>query len=199
MNPDKNISVDICPKCSQQTFVRTSKKYATEQWCDNCGYFMPKYHECCNDPDVGNVIFNNKDNSKHIRKQCFNCGGKIGITPILNSNKIDKSKLPGFNETLALKRIEELSDIKKEYENFIDTNKARFYNKRYLPYLSSDKWADLRIKILTRDNFKCECGQQATQVHHLTYARLEDERDEDLVSVCRPCHLKKHGLSTNSS
>jgi hypothetical protein len=31
-------------------------------------------------------------------------------------------------------------------------------------------------------------------VHHLTYERLGEERDEDLLVVCCPCHASIHGL-----
>lgn len=196
MNSDKNISVEKCPKCSQQTFVETTKKYAIEKWCDNCGYFTPKYFNCCNDPYPKKVIYTNKDSSMAIRLQCFNCGGKIGVSPVAKFKDADSNKLPFFNEASEFERLDELTKIKQYYNALIKTNKWRL-TSNYLKYLASDRWATLRLKILKRDKFKCKCGADATQVHHLTYDRIENELDEDLISICRTCHLKEHGLNNN--
>lgn len=193
MNSNKSISLDKCSKCSQQTVTQTSNKYAIEKCCDNCGYFKPEYYECCVDKDPIKVIYTNKDGNMAIREQCFNCGGKIGTAPVAKFKDVDCNNLQFFNEQKESFRKEELAKLKEYYDYLIKTNRLRL-NYSYLKYLSSDHWAVLRIKILTRDNFKCKCGSEATQVHHLTYERIQNELDEDLVSICRSCHLKAHGL-----
>lgn len=63
----------------------------------------------------------------------------------------------------------------------------------YYKYLQSESW------FATRDRVKaarpvCECcGLYTTdQVHHLTYERVGNELDDDLLAVCRPCHAGLH-------
>jgi predicted HNH restriction endonuclease len=34
--------------------------------------------------------------------------------------------------------------------------------------------------------------EKATQVHHLTYARIFFEEPEDLIAVCASCHFQLH-------
>ena len=62
-------------------------------------------------------------------------------------------------------------------------------------YLRSPKWQILRGKVFRRDGYICqECHENlARQVHHLTYTRWGNERMEDLISVCDPCHKRIHG------
>ena len=62
-------------------------------------------------------------------------------------------------------------------------------------YLSSDDWKRKRAFVLKRDSYRCVyCGAQATQVHHKQYARrnIGKEPLEWLVSVCKPCHERRH-------
>lgn len=63
-------------------------------------------------------------------------------------------------------------------------------------YLKSEAWQRKRYVVLKRDNFRCVyCGAEATQVHHLKYAKhnIGKEPIEWLVSVCSECHKKHHG------
>jgi 5-methylcytosine-specific restriction endonuclease McrA len=68
--------------------------------------------------------------------------------------------------------------------------------QNYQAYLNSDRWKAKRLKVLSRDKFKCQkCKKaQATQVHHLTYERIFNERMTDLMSVCARCHREIHGI-----
>ncbi|MCZ2100700.1 MAG: HNH endonuclease [Chitinophagales bacterium] len=62
-------------------------------------------------------------------------------------------------------------------------------------YLKSDEWQRKQYVVLKRDNWRCVyCGNQATQVHHLRYAKrnIGKEPIEWLVSVCKACHEKQH-------
>ena len=65
----------------------------------------------------------------------------------------------------------------------------------YLTYLKSDAWKRKRYVVLKRDNWTCqECGAKATEVHHLKYAKYQIGKEpiDWLVSLCSPCHRKKH-------
>ena len=65
----------------------------------------------------------------------------------------------------------------------------------YREYLKSNAWKRKRYVVLKRDNHICQvCGDKATQVHHLKYARhqIGKEPIDWLISICKPCHEKQH-------
>lgn len=68
------------------------------------------------------------------------------------------------------------------------------WRERYNAHMNSPEWFALRRKVLDRAGGTCEgCGvRKATQVHHLTYARLGREMLFDLVAVCSQCHESIH-------
>ena len=66
---------------------------------------------------------------------------------------------------------------------------SSLWNSEYSAYLVSPEWKEKREKVLRRDGNKCRiCGKKASQVHHLSYARLFAESLHDLVSLCDECH-----------
>lgn len=71
--------------------------------------------------------------------------------------------------------------------------------ERYTTYLESPEWASTRARIMHRAQTTaggptCEqCRRQgATCVHHLTYANVGHERDDELIALCKRCHQKAH-------
>jgi len=64
----------------------------------------------------------------------------------------------------------------------------------YERYLQTARWRSRRNRALKLAEYHCQrCqAQRKLQVHHLSYARLGDERDEDLEVLCRGCHLGHH-------
>lgn len=70
-----------------------------------------------------------------------------------------------------------------------------FDHDEYLAYLESEEWAELREKILERDNYVCQgcLEEEATQVHHKTYAHVFEEFAFELISLCERCHARYHG------
>ena len=67
---------------------------------------------------------------------------------------------------------------------------------KHSDYIRSKNWKKLRLKVFERDNKWCQdCGVvEATEVHHLHYRNYLNEKMEDLISLCRICHGKRHGL-----
>ena len=64
----------------------------------------------------------------------------------------------------------------------------------YASYLRSVRWKRFRAVVLILAGGRCaDCGENAEHVHHLTYARLGNERLEDVVPLCRFCHENRHG------
>ncbi len=69
--------------------------------------------------------------------------------------------------------------------------KARKPKGWYAEYLSSELWATIRLRVLTRDKDVCRrCQGKATQVHHRSYEQkvMDGLDDGPLVSLCHDCH-----------
>lgn len=67
----------------------------------------------------------------------------------------------------------------------------------YKKYLKSDHWVKTRRQRKRLDNNRCYlCGcPKYLNVHHLKYDNLGDENvEEDLVTLCRKCHLMLHRI-----
>lgn len=64
----------------------------------------------------------------------------------------------------------------------------------YEEYLSSLHWKETRSAALSKAGGKCcICNAESDlNVHHKTYERLGAERDDDLVVLCKQCHLIFH-------
>lgn len=61
----------------------------------------------------------------------------------------------------------------------------------YKSYLQSELWASIRLRVLERDHYICQCcGRRACQVHHFIYSTkvIQGVDDLSLVSLCEPCH-----------
>ena len=66
----------------------------------------------------------------------------------------------------------------------------------YQDYIKSDEWAARRRKYYATHKRECRaCGSKKNlNLHHKTYARLGNEKDIDLVVLCRTCHNSLHIL-----
>jgi len=64
----------------------------------------------------------------------------------------------------------------------------------YLLYLQSPEWVTKRDQCLDRYDRRCAfCySDRDVQCHHRTYARLYQERENDLIALCKTCHSKFH-------
>lgn len=64
----------------------------------------------------------------------------------------------------------------------------------YGEYLQTDHWRYVRDRALDRAGHHCQlCGSESgLQVHHNSYENRGDERDEDLLVLCGPCHQHFH-------
>lgn len=73
--------------------------------------------------------------------------------------------------------------------------------EQYAEYLNSEEWWQRRTRVLERSNGLCEgCrNDEATDVHHLTYAHAGDEFLFELVALCAPCHERIHGGTGQSN
>jgi hypothetical protein len=65
----------------------------------------------------------------------------------------------------------------------------------YQEYLASDQWKDKRAAARRRAGYACQiCNSRMPPLdaHHRTYERIGNERDGDLIVLCRPCHRIFH-------
>lgn len=64
----------------------------------------------------------------------------------------------------------------------------------YKAYIKSEAWAKRRREYYETHERKCRaCGSSRNMnLHHKTYRRLGNERDADLVALCRKCHNNIH-------
>lgn len=63
----------------------------------------------------------------------------------------------------------------------------------YDSYINSEAWRQKASRIRKRDGYRCQiCGASDVplEVHHLTYDRICQELDDDLLTVCHTCHEK---------
>jgi len=73
--------------------------------------------------------------------------------------------------------------------------------KAYRDYLKTEHWKALRAEALKRDEKKCQgCGSaRILQVHHKLYRGCpEDTQLSDLITLCKKCHRKEHGLGAST-
>lgn len=65
--------------------------------------------------------------------------------------------------------------------------------KDYSKYLHSQEWIDKREKV-RKERKVCEICQckENLQVHHLSYENIGNEKDEELILLCKECHYAIH-------
>lgn len=72
--------------------------------------------------------------------------------------------------------------------------------ERYLAYINSPEWRELRRLVYERDGGLCRsCERPAENVHHTHYKRFGEEDGTELVSLCRACHQKEHASPLRDS
>ena len=74
-------------------------------------------------------------------------------------------------------------------------------SREYEKYLRSASWSEKRTARLRIDHGRCAiCGSdQDLYVHHLTYRNImEEDVQQDLVTLCRPCHAMLHRIKDQS-
>jgi hypothetical protein len=74
------------------------------------------------------------------------------------------------------------------------------YKSAYAEKLRDPRWQKKRLRILERDNWKCQCCYSTTSalhVHHLHYTRGKEPweyEDKSLVVLCEQCHKEEPEL-----
>jgi len=70
------------------------------------------------------------------------------------------------------------------------------HSARYKRYIKSKEWARKRTEYFAAFGRACQAcrSQDRVQVHHKSYANLENEPLEDLAGLCEGCHVLVHRL-----
>jgi 5-methylcytosine-specific restriction endonuclease McrA len=148
-----------------------------ENTCNNCG-----------NTELTFVLFTMKNNAKRVRKQCLRCGCSDS-----HNHKHDLFKnyleFPPYRPELREKFIQDKADQRYLRR---DIGTKHYYND---VYLKSDEWKNKRENTLKRDNYTCVCCEEkATQVHHINYNNVYQEKEKQLISVCKSCHEGIHNF-----
>lgn len=101
----------------------------------------------------------------------------------------------GCERSILSDQARALAKIKYEQEKAQREQKKLEWQQWYnAEYLASEKWQDIRRRVLARAGHTCEgCGiNSATQVHHLTYEHVGHEFLFELLALCRDCHKRIH-------
>jgi 5-methylcytosine-specific restriction endonuclease McrA len=81
------------------------------------------------------------------------------------------------------------------------SNSVSHLNRRiaYNEYLNSPHWHLVRAAAIVKADCRCQlCNSPDNlQVHHRTYERRGKEKLSDVTVLCRDCHRKFHGLSSD--
>lgn len=76
-------------------------------------------------------------------------------------------------------------------------NISRTRKMFYSEYITSDAWFKKRDAFFRKNKYQCAvCSIKANvQVHHMSYAHLGDERENELVVLCYWHHQEYHALN----
>lgn len=136
--------------------------------------------------------------------QCRRCGEKIREVA---KRDYDVDTLPWLNEAYRDKvraRKEEIRKelVAKEQEKWkrAQEDKQAEWQRMYETYLRSSHWAQLRRRVIQRDNFECQdCFRRVTDatahVHHISYVGLNRVGRSfafECVTLCAEHHIEFH-------
>lgn len=185
----------ICCKCQVEYEIICQTEFFDIYECPKCNkQRIFNIDDCCRTPFKIVIIDKTKKNER-LFFQCIHCGGIVNKNSPLPFKKYGEEIRDELNEC----RFNEWEDRKnREYllvKKVVDEN--NFFNSKrgvYLNYLNSSEWKAIKKMVLKRDEYLCqECKEnQASEVHHLTYKNIYNEKLEELISVCSDCHKKIH-------
>lgn len=101
---------------------------------------------------------------------------------------IDKESYARFEQRLIDLRIKRVLTWHQIICNLAD---SRTWKEKYQLYIQSPEWKQIRSRKITACGSVCEiCNKfcSSLQVHHLHYRTVGEERNEDLMVVCKNCH-----------
>lgn len=155
-------------------------------------YWVP-----CDHDDAALCTHVHSNGQRHIKFQCLVCGRRGGSIP--RAHRL----------IVALPEEPPLADLERWGRWCADEHERRRaeWDARRVwyrtEYLQSEAWRKRAAMVLFRDRGLCQakldgCEHTASDVHHRTYANVEDEPLYDLVAVCRSCHERIEAKRTGT-
>ncbi len=133
----------------------------------------------------------------YYRIQCPDCGAPLSshlAFDLVDDFKKTFGPIRGWDHAAEADWLEKRLKWGRLLADHQNAQRHAWWWKEYDAYLGSPEWRARREKILVRSKRICEmCGSEpATDVHHLTYERVGEELDTDLLGLCRGCHDTIH-------
>jgi hypothetical protein len=133
----------------------------------------------------------------YYRIQCPDCGAPLSSQlafTIVEDFKMTFGPIRNWDHTKEAAWLEHRLHFRRLLADHQNWERHYWWWREYGAYLGSSEWLLRRVRIFHRCNRICEmCSSApATQVHHLTYERVGEELDTDLLGVCGPCHDTMH-------
>jgi hypothetical protein len=211
----------ICPVCGKETYFIGLKR----GYCKFCSYecansgenhpFFGKHHTEKTKRKISDTE-KGKHCSEESKKKMSDAkkGEKnpnYGKHPSEETRKkmsdANKGKMGGENHPMYGKHHTEetkkkMSDAKKgklkgeNNPNYKGGTSLKEFKDAY--GLEPEEWEKLAQEIRKRDNFTCQlCGKRgATDVHHIIPRRIKiDNSPDNLITLCRSCHMKVEYLT----
>lgn len=125
-------------------------------------------------------------------RQCVACGAYCGA--VKKSSVLSVTGLPAWDEELNKDWYARSQAEWRAAQEAARFERDAAWQEWYAAYLRSPDWSAKRLAVMRRAASRCEgcLARPATQVHHLTYARVGREMLFDLVAVCDACHDQIH-------
>jgi len=129
------------------------------------------------------------------KKKCVTCGAEFG-EPMSSRGQMGASWHSWRTQCPSCKqKADEVSQRKlTAWQEERARNIEALRTMPYSEYLQTDHWREVRRRAQKRAGFRCEiCNNpEGIQVHHRTYERRGEERNDDLIVLCENCHRTFH-------
>lgn len=186
-----------CSRCnSDNSVIDTKHNFHDIYKCLVCNYLTPvRIDDCCKSPYPIVTIDDINRDRRRLHRQCINCGGCVDRTRPLSFKKHSVEIESEFSHYNYEKwKTEQNIENKMLWECVKERNFDTSKFAKYTNYIQSTEWKIKRNLALIRDNNLCQrCKvKSAEEVHHLTYENLFCEKLEDLLSLCKVCHIEIH-------
>ena len=185
----------IVPALTVLTPELFKRLYAGERWsADKLMLLFPaelptkkRLKEWCKECDLA-VRKEAYSYSVALSNQLFREQHQYGLD--MDSLILKYNKLPRLYIQRAIKQSAQ------DLQLVFDANKIAVPYGGYHQYIKSVPWYNKRNKFRSIFNVCWDCHKQLAPtnivIHHLTYDRLGCENIEDLVTLCKECHMTRH-------
>ncbi len=151
----------------------------------------------CDHPRVVLTRFVKSNNTSEFRRQCLECGANVGCVRRNTLTEADLDVMPAWDKGIGERRSQAWNARYTQLQTEAKEAQNREWQEWFQAYLRSPRWARKRQAVLDRDEGLCQGCRNAPayQAHHLTYAHAGNELLFELISLCRACHERAHGLA----